>query len=133
MSTKIQKLGPNQKKWLRALESGKFRRGEGNLTVGEGKLAKHCCLGVACIVLGCPVTGINQYSGAIEYGSKRECAFAPVSIVRALGLHDERGTRLSDGCVEGSLVEMNDRKGSSFKRIAAAVRKNPAEFFRRPK
>ena len=44
-----QKLGPNQKRWIKALRSGKFTQGKEKLHSLDGAM---CCLGVACNIFG---------------------------------------------------------------------------------
>lgn len=64
------------KKWVKALRSGKYKRGTGQLKKGD----KYCCLGVLCEITGKPYDGdrgnlpvevrvlvnTNNHSGYIE-------------------------------------------------------------------
>jgi hypothetical protein len=52
-----QKLGPNQLKWLKALESGKYKQGRWMLQHAVTK--ECCCLGVGCLVLGPKPSGVS--------------------------------------------------------------------------
>jgi hypothetical protein len=127
-----QELGHNQEKWLQALESGDYKQGMGNLHVVLGYGELFCCLGVACVVsgikgdpLGEGRTGAYSYDGCISY--------APSSVVKALGLHDEYGAIMPASAVAGSyLAGMND-EGKSFAEIAAFIRANPSRVFVEPR
>lgn len=129
------KLGPRQKKWIKALRSGKYEQGEGAL---RDSYDKFCCLGVACDIYDDSRWGIPRVktkSGYFEYfyryGKKgRESEVATKEVREYLGLRDGYGSRVDDPY--GSLIEMND-EGKSFKRIANALEKNPERYFKESK
>lgn len=61
-----QALGPNQEKWLKALESGEFKQGSRRLeNLADGS---RCCLGVACAIFDEP--RIVTEAGIVMFGSE---------------------------------------------------------------
>jgi hypothetical protein len=106
-----QKLGPNQLKWIEALESGEFQQTRRLMCVS----GKYCCLGVARKVLNLKNT--TKYSLGLSFG--------------------ELGLRSSDGRANvlgaDSLVALNDIEGLSFKEIATVLREDPSMYFTEPK
>jgi hypothetical protein len=88
-----------KKRWVEALESGKFRQGHSQFAQrDESKHIKYCCLGV-----------LNKIENLSYSGSCR--AFPEDKI--PFGLTDDQ---------QWTLIEMNDR-GDSFKEIAAYIKK----------
>lgn len=83
-------------KWVKALESRRFRQAEGELYDNEGK---YCCLGVLCRMVGLP----NE---KIKYEAT---------------LGDVKQGHLLPSATMMKLVAMND-EGYSFKEIAAWIR-----------
>lgn len=127
MKTKF-KLGPNQKKWLKALESGKYKRGKESLKVDYGDGFKYCCLGIACEVAG--ANWIKAHDDGC-YTVNGRGGFLPKSIMEWLGVFYNDGS-----CPSGtypSMIAMNDEKNLSFKEIAARIRKRPEEYFKESK
>lgn len=124
------KLGPNQKKWLRALESGKYRRGQCLLKVDYGKGFLYCCLGVACEVAG--VDWSKQPDDDRGYVVDGEDGVLPKRMIEWLGVFGCEGeTAPDDDLTHPSMVKMNDRLDLSFKKIAARIRKNPELYFKK--
>lgn len=124
MADKKQKLGPNQRKWLKALESGKFAQGTGDLRKGDA----YCCLGVAAELFKTPATNVHVTSfGKYEYDGR--FSVAPTFVIGALGLFTGVGDMRGGGC---KLAVMND-DGRTFAEIAEHIRKNPANYFAEPK
>lgn len=123
------KLGKNQEKWLRALESGKFRRAVGVLAnpTKTGKM-RYCCLGVAC-----EVSGLGKWEDGIYLGND---VVLPVGVQDWLGAKNREGVIPKDdqsGLGEHiSLTFMNDN-GVGFKKIASTIRKFPGVFFNESK
>ena len=115
------KLGPKQKKWIKALKSGKFKKAKNDLEVDGG----YCCLGVANCVLDLG-EDTSKYTSLAKTHKK-------------LGLYDEcgeihneyngyqfpRGTKTYN-----SLADMND-KDISHKKIAEFIETNPELVFSR--
>ena len=96
----------NQKKWISALRSGKYKQGKDYLRVGD----KFCCLGVACDILG--IDGKEKENGVWWYEGHH--GTAPKSVAKLMGLRDEYGTP-SEGALD--LTQLNDR-GKTFEEIA---------------
>lgn len=132
-----------QSAWLKALESGKYRRTTGVLArVYSGGSRAHCCLGVACVVarkMGQKVS-VGQYKERVCYDG--EPFYLSKKLVKALGLRTEEGAfkehvRVYDQkgvfreC-HSTLVQLNDNAGWSHRKIAAYIRKNPENVFFNP-
>jgi len=91
------------RKWVKALESGKYKQGKGQLvqTVFEEK--EYCCLGVLCDVLGVDQKRMREEQpmpGRITGLKLQGSGFSPVE-----------------------LADMNDEAGMSFKEIAQEIKK----------
>lgn len=122
-------LGPNQRKWLKALESGKFKQDKAVLKTASGS---YCCLGVACEVFKTPTVKVTfdeeaDCAGAWKFNGEYEVA--PPFVRRALGLRSEEGDPKDGG---DPLTDIND-SGKPFKKIAAIIRANPSNYFRSAK
>ena len=126
-----QALGPNQEKWLAALESGQFKKGIGWLCRDE----KYCCLGVACVVAGLR----GEYDvECVEFGGCQKDA--PYDVVRFLALRGPSGNiekEVGDLSMVGEhyvkyLTDANDR-GASFADIATFCREHPEAVFTEPR
>lgn len=120
MSEKKFVLGPKQKKWLKALRSGKYEQGESQLrTYLEGGGVAYCCLGVAD-----EVCSMNERSSDILKWTYYQ-----------LGLRTEKGMFKGltltgpNGHESESLVEANDDGRCSFLEIASFIEKNPEAVF----
>ena len=110
------KFGPLQKKWLKALKSGEYKKATGGLTDINGG---YCCLGVANEV--CKL-GQGKEAGSLY------STYQKLGLKASWGEFDEtytfpRGTKTYD-----SLAEMNDC-GISHKKIADFIEKNPELVF----
>ena len=139
---KTQPLGPNQKKWLRMLESGKYRRGRMHLYNLDTD--SYCCLGVACRMLKMVGKPTEHEEGVNVMGfglGSRPSDVAPASVQRHLALYDENGEfiaasdddhRFEDKLPGTNLIALNDDCNWSFRRIAAFCRRYPGAVFRRP-
>ena len=119
------KLGPNQTRWIEALESGNYKQGRSYLHAIEGG---YCCLGVGCSLFLGP--------GELSYGSDYEpphekwdgsSAFASDELVEILGLYGKDG-RARDPRLT-PLSAMNDQ-GISFMEIAKKLRNTPALYLK---
>ena len=123
-------LGPNQTRWLEALESGAYDQARNLLH--EPLTNNYCCLGVACsIFLGQPTERKTDAFGEVRDFWDDEFAVAPPSLQEKLALRDDSGSRL-DYNINLSLTAMND-EGSTFKKIAATVRAEPEQYFQEPR
>lgn len=122
-----QRIGTNQEKWLRALESGRYEQCKSVLFDGTG----HCCLGVACRTQGLRPKTPEETDHTYEFeGQDSEL---PESVREALQFHR------TDGCRKDSftgskwnLMALNDEQDANFLQIAALVRAEPHQYFRRP-
>lgn len=119
------KLGPNQTKWVEALESGKFDQGKNALCMND----RYCCLGVACEISDIGVEKTIR-DNLTYYGDGSQAA--PEIIWKHYGLRDAIGefkmAETHDGEIFKALTEMND-SGMTFKEIAKYIRKNPENVF----
>lgn len=114
-------LGPNQLKWLEAMESGEYRQGFGVLY--SSIESSYCCLGVAKKVLD--LTEDSIYCLEKSYGE--------------IGLRSSDGIfcqavkvpSIDDDFTYDSLVELNDSEEFSFRDIAQIIRDNPENVFER--
>lgn len=123
----MQELGPNQEKWLQALESGNYAQGKEFLC----DAGKYCCLGVACEIF-------SEYPKQVSkrrHKRKFLCewnghfATAPRGVVDALQLFSASGSP-NDPFMH-SLTTLNDA-GYSFSEIAQIVRGDPSMYFNKP-
>ena len=117
------KLGKNQKKWIKALRSGKFKQTRGYLKNSKG----HCCLGVACEIFKKELDlTVSEGVGCTAFNNRR------TSLPLEVGIHL---SMMGDSLVEGSskLVELNDDAHYRFKRIADYIEKHPKMFFKESK
>lgn len=122
-------IGPNQEKWLEALESGTYHQGRRKLRNADNQF---CCLGVAAELFKQhepPLIDAKYYVYDGRSGT------APDYVIDALALHGEMGD-----CEEVdfggknffTLASANDA-GVSFKEIAQQIRQAPHKFFKEPK
>ena len=132
-----QTIGPNQEKWLKALESGEFKQGMENLQSINDQAC--CCLGVACRIFELPVKEFNVQGSTSVYsfGKQLERQYAPPEIIELLGLYDKCGDvrgfhEIEEFSGRRTLVGAND-DAIPFTDIAAAIRKHPHQFFRSPR
>lgn len=112
-------LGNNQKAWIKALTSGKYKQSEGHLEFDGG----YCCLGVACKVA--EENGIK-----LEYYDKEisgKCLTSQPNVKDWLGLTTSDGKFYEeDYCT--SLAELND-SGIPFKKIADSIKEKAEQLF----
>lgn len=134
MSEAKQAIGPNQEKWLKALESGEYVQCQGTLgLVDKDGTESNCCLGVACRVLG-SVRHVSDH-GTVTYDG---CMGAPSDdfALDVLGLKSQQGDfRGCDHELNGRLclTEANDYGEATFAQIAAFCREYPEAVFREPR
>ena len=106
------------KKWVEALRSGKYKRGEGKLREGD----YFCCLGV--------LTDIAVQEGVIQQFPDK--CYLPLELKAWSGLNDTAGTyyRESRDDLSGldSLASQNDH-GKSFAEIADIIESMPEGLF----
>lgn len=131
----VQPLGPNQTKWLEALESSKYEQGLSRLrTIGN----KFCCLGVACDIFG-KEAGLSEWkiddhhTQWYSIADSSEEAFGgrlPQSMIQFMGFRDSLGINI-DQNNKKALALLND-SGKSFGEIAAIIRQDPSVYFTEP-
>jgi hypothetical protein len=124
------KLGPLQRKWLRALKSGKYKQGKNYLAQNTKVGWRHCCLGVACEVLGVP--GVTKSVSGLDrkvFGG--DTSYAPDSVVCQLKLFDKYGTLDAD-VSGGDLVTVNDESHRGYAPIIKLIEESPECVFTEP-
>ncbi len=115
-------LGPNQEKWVAALESGQYKQVKGCLSSDHG----YCCLGVACEILEIPKTR-GDYHTYFTYDG--DTAVLPDSAKQLLAMRTDNGAINGDAF---SLVALNDI-GKTFSEIAQVIRDSADELFSEPR
>jgi len=109
-----------KKRWIKALRSGKYRRGEGRLCTTHKGRSRFCCLGVLAHE---ELDGEWQESDEVYEGTKvwdlfykgeRDDASLPEIVLIETGLSIDHSS---------TLVHMND-EGESFRRIADWIEEN---------
>lgn len=125
-----QELGPNQKRWIAALRSGRYAQGKRVLRKTDDRVDAHCCLGVGCRIFRIRGSIIGPVWG---YGKSEQDAIAPNELVEKLALHNAKGwikgRRL---CWASTLAGAND-EGATFKEIADFCEKYPHSVFSEPR
>jgi hypothetical protein len=115
----VQELGPNQTKWLEALESELYTQGTGRLFPKGGK---YCCLGVA----------VELLNPSKRIGLETSC-YLDKKTTKMLSLYGNEGqgsSRRDTPPVD--LSELNDSMKKTFEQIAAIVREDPSAYFSEP-
>ncbi|MEO0568298.1 MAG: hypothetical protein AAF066_11240 [Pseudomonadota bacterium] len=126
------KLSAAQEKWLRALESRKYRQGRGFLWVKDRKgRMTYDCFGVACVELGIDTNKME----ASELEPENSLGFlAPDEVVEVLELYDSTGKNISDDKLSVTILNDGDRqfglRPHSHKQIAKIIRANPQHYFK---
>lgn len=116
----------NRKKWVKALRSGKYKKGAGALRSG---LDKYCCLGVLCAVAGIRPRG--RLDGNFIY--RGESLHAPKEAMAFVGLRckdgsTRAGSQYNNITNANSLELMNDM-GADFSQIADFIESEPPGLF----
>lgn len=108
MSTKSKKMNQNiKKKWVKALRSGKYEQGQGCLQ----ESGKYCCLGVLCDVYDKNLWMSSIFTKDIKsYLGEEYCV--PIEVRDEIRFDSDK---------QDKLIEYNDNKGWSFKKIAAYI------------
>ena len=136
---KKQNLGPNQKRWLRALRSRKYHQVPGQLGVKDGPMEAFCCLGLGCQLFVSPRSLLWLNDGLnVRTNEGMKSANAPRALIQALGLfsnegHPRPGARDEKDERLDSLVHLNDEERLSFEQIADIVERYPDAYFRSPR
>lgn len=129
------------KKWVKALRSGKFKQGAGNLKQYNSRgVAQHCCLGVLCELYNQEMKKNKKKSlpekvcdndsdfshGYSRFGGKKEDL--PKEVKDWAGMKNSLGKFQTNevdeyGDREECLADLNDM-GQKFKTIADIIEKN---------
>ncbi len=121
----LMKLGKNQKKWIKALRSGKYKQTKDHLRDSDG----YCCLGIGCRIfkkeLG--LSELKEADGITSFNSWR--GSLPEAVEAHLGLRSNTGKTKGRG---KDLAARNDN-GWTFHEIANFLVKYPAKFFKESK
>jgi len=131
------KIGIKQEKWLKALESGEYKQGKGQLCDEDGG---HCCLGVAGRTMGLKFVLMDgETLSGYRIGGERNY----LDRYEEIGLMDWAGhipngikereakeyfPEITDAFGSGALSAINDR-GATHKQIAHFIRENPDRVF----
>lgn len=119
--------------WAEALESGKYEQGQGRLHYmnENNELAKHCCIGVACLIFGNRV-GIHRTGIMWRWGKDGVTGHSfPIPLHEELFsagsylLQIPEAIQLKHNLVSvttGDPAYLNDTWGFSFEDIAACIR-----------
>lgn len=136
-----QKLGTNQKKWIEALRSGKYKQGDSVLRDFNDNF---CCLGVAHDIFpnedyeeNWTLDGPGHIRDELDcYCADGEWEVASNRIVELLGLKNMVGTPITTELPNEEyaleLTQYNDG-GASFEEIADILETYPEVYFTEPK
>lgn len=123
-------LGPNQRKWIDALRSGKYAQQHNSLLAQrQGSAVRYCCLGVLCEIAGVPskehpADGVLSFEDEQRLLSKKTQEFA--------ALRSRSGDVDASAFGLYSCTLMNDKRKYTFTEIADAIETNPEAYFERP-
>mgnify|MGYP001565590633 CR=1 FL=1 len=115
MNKKVKKL------WVKALRSGKYKQGIGNLRCGD----EFCCLGVLCDLhrklvrkKSVDIWGVSCSAHGYSYYNE-DCSL-PKLVTEWAGL-----TGKPNPCINGiSLIRYNDKMNYNFNKIADLIEEN---------
>lgn len=111
-----------KKKWIKALESGKYKQTTGKLKGKQG----YCCLGVLCD-LHAKETG-KKWEPTGSYNAPEylgETGRLPFTVCKWAGIDDDTGSYIDKKTEKASsLVKKNDGKKCNFKAIAKIIKEN---------
>lgn len=130
-----QELGPNQKRWIEALESGEYAQTCEVLRDADG----FCCLGVAVDVLAPERwTGsgdVFTVEGDDDDPQTSYSVSLPESLVDELAMHGREGHVKDDPDGYESMLcsAMNDQYRMSFAEIARVLRRDAHLYFKEPR
>lgn len=126
MAKKLTTQQKARRMWVKALRSGKYAQGQGQLKTTDG----YCCLGVLCDL-------------AVKHGIIRN--FNPgdpdlvdyPEVMNWVGLTEPGGAFTKRNGRTDDLASLNDGGGphkrkSSFKKIADVIEKEPQDLFAKP-
>ena len=121
------------KKWVEALESGKYQQGKGYLhVVTKDGDNLYCCLGVACALYneeqqaGMHIQDYDEVTGNKVVSYNDHDYYLPPGVQDYLGLASANGS--FGPCLASSLSLLND-KDATFKEIAEVIKRKPIGLF----
>jgi hypothetical protein len=109
-------------KWIKALESGRYKQGQRCLRSkdDDGNI-KYCCLGVLCNITKTTKWKHEGRNGTL-YG---EAGILPAEIAKKAGMETGPSpTVLHGGLERKTFVTLNDLVGLNFKQIAKVIREH---------
>ena len=116
------------KKWVKALRSGKYKRGSGHLRKKTPTGIRYCCLGVLCDITP-GVVWTDEYDDVeagtyrAVYGGSGNGACLPEGVMQYAGMGTQRGyipTRKGMDILD----DINDSGKYSFNQIADIIEKH---------
>jgi hypothetical protein len=123
MTITYPKLKPSFKvKWIAALRSGEYARGNGALCQEGKSFDKFCCLGIACNILA---PGKWEEDSSTKLSIDGETEFPPPSIIEKM--FQSHATKfMHHQAIDIAMYELADKNdnGWSFNRIATWIEKN---------
>ena len=131
-------IGPNQRKWIEALRSGKYQQGRFMLHSANHRF---CCLGVACDLFAKEreidfILDDRLAPGRVPCYAYTNTKNAPSTValpadVADMLSMDPRGWPVGDG-FQQQLRFLNDICQWTFHEIADHIEQNAADYFREP-
>lgn len=112
----------NRKKWIAALRSGKYEKGQGYLKRGD----KYCCLGVLVEILGGEF--IKDKDSEI-FSIEQNAVFLPYKYRKMVGLNTIDGSFIDEYDCDCTLASLNDSTDITFSEIADLIEREPEGLF----
>jgi hypothetical protein len=118
--------GALRRKWVAALESGRFEQARGSLKEDGA----YCCLGVLGRVCGVKSnsTAFAEYSGCGDISGLRQYTYWNPALRTDVKPYENKLPALAPA-VESMLVTANDEEMLNFKQIAQIIRNTPLRAF----
>lgn len=114
-------------RWIDALRSGKFKQGRGRLRIPHED--RHCCLGVACVLLKDEIPSIGEFME--QYPGATHLPEPVAAVLEAEGVPVDHGN--IEVHVEGRrewVSNLNDRLGADRADFATIADLLEAEYVR---
>jgi hypothetical protein len=107
-------------KWVKALESGRYKQTVGALRKMKGKKPAYCCLGVLCNIA---TKGKKWKQNGKLFAIFDEVGTVPPDLQEMLCMSSDN-PEIPYGDDYKGMTGLNDDENLSFKEIAALIRKN---------